>query len=60
MMPEDLGTMTLTMPGHLSRVAERAIEGALLRRGGVLIEGARGCGKTWAARRFARSEARSG
>ena len=58
MVHEDLGTMTLTMPGYLSRVAERAIEGALQRRGGVLIEGARGCGKTWAARRFARSEAR--
>ncbi|MCY3787009.1 MAG: ATP-binding protein, partial [bacterium] len=34
------------------------MESALRRRGAVLIEGARGCGKTWTARRFARSEAR--
>ena len=50
--------MTLTMPGYLPRVAEQAIEGALQRRGAVLVEGPRGCGKTWSARRFARSEAR--
>ena len=49
--------MTLTMPGYLPRVAEQAIEGALQRRGAVLVEGPRGCGKTWAARHFARSEA---
>ena len=51
-------TVTLTMPGYLPRLAERTIEGALQRRGAVLLEGPRGCGKTWAARRFARSEAR--
>ncbi|MCY4630706.1 MAG: hypothetical protein OXE75_07440 [bacterium] len=49
---------TLTMQGYLPRVADRGISGALQRRGAVLIEGCRGCGKTWAARHFARSEAR--
>lgn len=49
---------TLTMPGYLSRVAGLNVESALRRRGAVLIEGARGCGKTWLARHFARSEAR--
>ena len=49
---------TLTMQGYLPRVADRGISGALQRRGAALIEGCRGCGKTWAARHFARSEAR--
>ena len=48
----------LTMPGYLPRIVGRNLEAALQRRGAVLIEGCRGCGKTWAARRFARSEAR--
>ena len=46
------------MPGYLSRVAGLNVQSALRRRGAVLIEGARGCGKTWLARHFARSEAR--
>ena len=58
MVPEGLAAKTLAMPGYLSRVAESTIEGALQRRGAVLIEGSRACGKTWAGRRFARSEAR--
>ncbi|MYI30705.1 MAG: ATP-binding protein [Acidimicrobiia bacterium] len=49
---------TLTMPGYLMRVAGSAVESALRRRGSVLIEGVRGCGKTWLARYFARSEVR--
>lgn len=49
---------TLTMPGYLPRVEDRSVKSALRRRGAVLIEGARGCGKTWLARHFARSEAR--
>lgn len=49
---------TLTMPGYLPRIVDADVESALRRRGAVLIEGARGCGKTWTARRFARSEAR--
>ncbi len=46
------------MPGYRPRVADRQIDGTLRRRGAVLIEGARGCGKTWAGRNHARSEAR--
>ncbi|MCY4162634.1 MAG: DUF4143 domain-containing protein [bacterium] len=49
---------TLTMPGYLPRIAESDVESALRRRGAVLIEGVRGCGKTWLARHFALSEAR--
>ena len=51
-------TPTLTMPGYLPRIVGREVEGALLRRGAVLVEGVRGCGKTWMARHFARSELR--
>ena len=46
------------MPGYRPRIADGDIEGALQRRGAVLIEGCRACGKTWAARNVARSEAR--
>ncbi len=46
------------MPGYLPRVADFQIEATLRRRGAVLIEGARGCGKTWTGRNHARSEAR--
>ena len=46
------------MPGYLPRIVGRNVDAALQRRGAVLIEGCRGCGKTWTARRFARSEAR--
>ena len=49
---------TLTMPGYLPRITGREVESALRRRGAVLIEGVRGCGKTWMARHFARSEVR--
>ncbi len=49
---------TLTMPGYLPRIAGRVVESALRRRGAVLVEGVRGCGKTWMARHFARSEVR--
>ena len=48
----------LTMPGYRPRLVERDITAALDRVGAVLIDGARTCGKTWTARRFARSEAR--
>lgn len=46
------------MPGHRPRLVESDVAGALGRVGAVLIDGARACGKTWTARRFARSEAR--
>lgn len=44
--------------GYRSRVSEAEIDEALARRGAVLIEGVRWCGKTWAALRFARSSLR--
>ena len=49
---------TLTMPGYLPRIAGREVESALRGRGAVLVEGVRGCGKTWMASHFARSEVR--
>ena len=49
---------TLTMSGYVPRVAGGEVESALRRRGAVLVEGVRGCGKTWMARHFARSEIR--
>lgn len=48
----------LTMRGYRLRTVETVIDGALQRRGAVLIEGCRGCGKTWTSRSFARSEVR--
>ena len=58
MSPDSAAAPTLTMPGYLPRITGANIESALQRRGAVLIEGCRGCGKTWVARHFARSEAR--
>ena len=48
----------LTMPGYRPRLAEADVAAALDSIGAVLIDGARACGKTWTARRFARSESR--
>ena len=48
----------LTMTGYRPRLVEHDVAGALDRVGAVLIDGARACGKTWTARRFAQSEAR--
>lgn len=45
-------------PGYRPRVCEADVEDALSRRGAVLIEGVRWCGKTWTALRFARSALR--
>ena len=47
---------TLTPDGYRPRVADSAIAEALARMPAVVIEGPRGCGKTWAARNVARSE----
>ena len=58
MGPEQRNSRTLTMPGYLPRLADNEIGSALRRRGAVLVEGCRACGKTWAARHVARSEAR--
>lgn len=46
------------LAGYRPRVVETDIEDALGRRGAVLIEGVRWCGKTWTALRFARSALR--
>ncbi|WP_419853892.1 ATP-binding protein [Candidatus Poriferisodalis sp.] len=47
---------TLTPVGYRTRIAERAVGEALSYMPTVVIEGPRGCGKTWLARHFARSE----
>ena len=47
---------TLTPDGYRPRIAERALAEGLSYMPTVVIEGARGCGKTWLARHFARSE----
>ena len=52
------GANTLSMPGYRERVAGAEVEAALQRRGAVLIQGARGTGKTWTSRNHACSEVR--
>ena len=47
---------TLTPDGYRPRVADSVIAEALARMPAVVVEGPRGCGKTWAARNAARSE----
>ena len=49
--------MLLTPDGYLPRTAEGEVEACLRATPAVLIEGPRGCGKTWLGRRFARSQA---
>lgn len=46
---------TLTPEGYRPRLADRAMAERLASVGAVLIEGAKGCGKTWAALHHARS-----
>ena len=48
----------LTPVGYLPRVADRAVAERLGSVGAVLIEGPKGCGKTWAALRHAASVVR--
>lgn len=47
---------TLKPSGYTARVADAAVAAALGAMPTVVIEGPRGCGKTWTGRRFARSE----
>ena len=54
-MPVPVPTAVHRFPRYRPRVAEADIADALSRRGAVLIEGVRWCGKTWAALQFARS-----
>ena len=49
-------TETLTPVGYLPRVADVAVAKALKAMAAVVIEGPKGCGKTWTGRNFARSE----
>ena len=48
----------LTPPGYRPRVADASIKGSLKSVGAVLIEGPKGCGKTWTGLRHARSAVR--
>ena len=47
---------TLKPSGYTARVTDAAVAAALGAMPTVVIEGPRGCGKTWTGRRFARSE----
>lgn len=47
---------TLKPSGYIARVADAAVAAALEAMPTVVIEGPKGCGKTWTGRRFARSE----
>lgn len=47
---------TLKPSGYTARVSDAAVAAALGAMPTVVIEGPRGCGKTWTGRRFARSE----
>ena len=47
---------TLTPVGYRSRVVEADVARALRTARALLIEGPKGCGKTWLAKRFACSE----
>ncbi len=47
---------TLTPAGYRARIAETNAARALGTARALLIEGPKGCGKTWLAKRFARSE----
>ena len=48
--------VTLTPDGYRKRVADAVVARALAAMPAVVIEGPKGCGKTWTGRRFARSE----
>ncbi len=47
---------TLTPTGYRPRVADAAVSDALAAMPAIVIEGPKGCGKTWTGRNFARSE----
>ena len=52
----DVTATTLTPVGYRSRIAEANAARVLNAARALLIEGPKGCGKTWFAKRFARSE----
>ncbi len=47
---------TLTPVGYRERIAETEAQSTLRTARALLVEGPKGCGKTWFAKRFARSE----
>ncbi len=47
---------TLEPDGYRPRVTDSAVAGALAAMPTIVIEGPKGCGKTWTGRKFARSE----
>lgn len=47
---------TLTPEGYRTRVTDIAVQRALAAMPTIVIEGPKGCGKTWTGRNFARSE----
>ena len=49
-------TTTLTPVGYRERIAETEAQSTLRTARALLVEGPKGCGKTWFAKRFARSE----
>jgi len=52
----DVGAPTLTPSGYCWRIAEANAARVLQTARALLLEGPKGCGKTWLAKRFARSE----
>ena len=49
-------TGTLSPHGYIPRVSDAAIAAALAAMPAIVIEGPKGCGKTWSGRNFAKSE----
>lgn len=49
-------TETLTPSGYIPRISDHSIAEALEAMPAIVIEGPKGCGKTWSGRNFARSE----
>ena len=47
---------TLTPSGYIPRVSDTAIQELLRAMPAIVIEGPKGCGKTWSGRRFSQSE----
>ena len=53
---KDAAGLTLTPAGYRSRIVEANVARVLNVARALLVEGPKGCGKTWLAKRFARSE----
>ena len=54
--PQESRSTTLTPVGYRKRIAETEAQRTLGVARALLVEGPKGCGKTWFAKRFARSE----